>query len=87
MSINKKEIISQFGNNEKDTGSSSTQIALLSKRIAHLTEHLSRHKKDFGTRRSLLKLAGQRRRLLRYLLRKDPKRYQAILAELGIRGV
>ena len=87
MSINKNEIISQFASAEKDTGSTPVQIALLTKRIAHLTGHLNRHKKDYGTRRSLLKLAGQRRRLLKYLWRKNPGRYQEILKELKIRGI
>jgi small subunit ribosomal protein S15 len=87
MSVNKKEIISQFASTEKDTGSTPVQVALLTKRIAHLTDHLNRHKKDFGTRRSLLKLAGQRRRLLKYLRRNNPGKYLEILKELKIRGI
>ena len=81
----KREIIAEFGASEKDTGTSEVQIALLTSRITELTEHLKIHKKDHHTRRGLLKLVGQRRRLLRYLKRSDLERYRAVLAKLGLR--
>jgi len=81
----KKEIIEQFQAHEKDTGSVEVQVALLTERIKRLTEHLRAHRHDFHTRRGLLKLVGQRRRLLRYLSRTAPERYQALVAQLGLR--
>ncbi len=81
----KKEIIEQYKLSENDTGSSEVQIALLSSRIKYLTEHFKVHKKDHHSRRGLLKLVGQRRRLLKYLKNKDVERYQKIIKELGIR--
>lgn len=81
----KKEIIGKYKLNEKDTGSSEVQIALLSSRIKYLTEHFRIHKKDHHSRRGLLKLVGQRRRLLKYLKNKDVERYRKIIKELGIR--
>ena len=81
----KKEIINRFQVNEKDTGSSEVQIALLSSRIKYLTDHFKVHKKDHHSRRGLLKLVGQRRRLLNYLKRKDVDRYRTVIKELGIR--
>lgn len=81
----KREIIAEFGENEKDTGKPEVQIALLTNRITELTEHLKTHKKDHHSRRGLLKLVGQRRRLLRYLKRTDLERYRAVLAKLGLR--
>ncbi len=81
----KREIIDRFKLNEKDTGSSEVQIALLSSRINYLTEHFNVHKKDHHSRRGLLKLVGQRRRLLQYLKKKDVERYQNVIKELGIR--
>ena len=81
----KRDIIDRFKLNEKDTGSSEVQIALLSSRIKYLTEHFNVHKKDHHSRRGLLKLVGQRRRLLKYLKKKDVKRYQNVIKELGIR--
>jgi len=81
----KREVIAEFGENEKDTGTSEVQIALLTSRITELTEHLKIHKKDHHSRRGLLKLVGQRRRLLRYLKRTDLERYRAVLAKLGLR--
>jgi small subunit ribosomal protein S15 len=81
----KKEIIEKYKLNEKDTGSSEVQIALLSSRIKYLTEHFRIHKKDHHSRRGLLKLVGQRRRLLKYLKNKDVERYRKIIKELGIR--
>jgi len=70
---------------EKDTGSPEVQIALLSARIEYLTEHISRSKKDHHSRRGLLKLVGQRRRLLDYVKKKDVERYRAVISRLGLR--
>ena len=81
----KKEIIDRFKRSENDTGSSEVQIALLSSRIQYLTEHFKVHKKDHHSRRGLLKLVGQRRRLLKYVKSKDVERYRKIIKELGIR--
>ena len=81
----KREIISQFKLHEKDTGSPEVQIALLSNRIKYLTDHFKVHKKDHHSRRGLLKLVGQRRRLLNYLKRRDVNRYKDIIKELGLR--
>ncbi|MBW1804887.1 MAG: 30S ribosomal protein S15 [Deltaproteobacteria bacterium] len=81
----KKEIIDKFKLHGKDTGSPEVQIALLSNRITYLTEHFKLHKKDHHSRRGLLKLVGQRRKLLNYLKKSDVKRYQQIINELGIR--
>ena len=81
----KKEIVEQFKLHQNDTGSPEVQIALLSKRISYLTDHFKIHKKDHHSRRGLLKLVGQRRRLLNYLKRVDVTRYQNIIKELGIR--
>jgi small subunit ribosomal protein S15 len=81
----KKKIIEKFKENPKDTGSSSVQIALLSERIAYLTEHLKKHKKDFHSRRGLLMLVGRRRRLLSYLKKKDPQGYNGVLKELNLK--
>lgn len=81
----KKEIIERFKLHDKDTGSPEVQIALLSNRIKYLTEHFKVHKKDHHSRRGLLKLVGQRRRLLNYLKKKDIQRYKNVIRELGIR--
>ncbi len=81
----KREIIENFQTHGTDTGSPEVQIALLSSRIVYLTEHFKIHKKDHGSRRGLLKLVGQRRRLLDYLKRRDVGRYRKIIKELGIR--
>ncbi len=81
----KKEIIEKFKLHGKDTGSPEVQIALLSNRISYLTEHFKTHKKDHHSRRGLLKLVGQRRKLLNYLKKSDINRYQNIIKELGIR--
>ena len=81
----KKEIINQFQLHEKDTGSPEVQVAILSNRINMLTEHFKTHKKDHHSRRGLLKLVGQRRRLLNYLRKTDEKRYSSIIKELGLR--
>ena len=81
----KTQIISQFQKKEGDTASSEVQIALLSTRIAALTEHLKTFKKDHSSRLGLLKLVGQRRRLMRYLKRTNKESYNKLIAELGIR--
>ncbi len=81
----KKEIIDRFKLHGNDTGSAEVQIALLSNRISYLTEHFKIHKKDHHSRRGLLKLVGQRRKLLNYLKRSNLTRYQQIIRELGIR--
>jgi len=85
-SAKKQEIISKFAKNEKDTGSPEVQIALLTERIKILTEHLKKNKKDHSSRLGLLKLVGQRRRLLRYLRNKDYQRFVDIKTALGIRN-
>lgn len=81
----KSEIISSHRKHVTDTGSPEVQIALLSERINYLTEHFKRHVKDHHSRRGLLKLVGQRRRLLDYLRRRDFERYKEIIQKLGIR--
>ncbi|HLV60230.1 MAG TPA: 30S ribosomal protein S15 [Fredinandcohnia sp.] len=81
----KQEIVAKYARGENDTGSPEVQIALLSERIRYLTEHFQVHKKDHHSRRGLLKIVGQRRRLLDYLKRKDPNRYKAIIEDLGLR--
>jgi small subunit ribosomal protein S15 len=81
----KQEIVSKFGKNDTDTGSSAVQIALLSSRIAELTEHLKTFKKDHASRLGLLKLVGQRRRLMRYLKRTDRESYMKTIEALSIR--
>lgn len=81
----KLEIIGKHGRSQTDTGSPEVQVAMLSKRIADLTEHLRTHKKDHYSRRGLLKLVGQRRRFLNYLQREDLESYRALIKELGLR--
>ena len=81
----KEEIISNFRQHEKDTGSPEVQIALLSERITYLTDHFKTHKKDHHSRRGLLKLVSQRRHLLDYLKSSDIERYRKIIKTLGIR--
>jgi small subunit ribosomal protein S15 len=81
----KNETIEKHRNHESDTGSPEVQIALLSERISHLTEHLKIHKKDHHSRRGLLMLVGRRRRMLDYVKSIDVERYRAIIAELGLR--
>lgn len=88
MSFNsaaKKELIEKYQTHERDTGSPEVQIALLTKRINYLTEHLKVHKKDHHSRRGLLKMVGQRRGLLNYLRENDPSRYRVIVEKLGLR--
>ncbi|MCR5006757.1 MAG: 30S ribosomal protein S15 [Clostridiales bacterium] len=81
----KLEIIKEFGRSEGDTGSPEVQIALLTERINHLTEHLKTHKKDHHSRRGMLMLVGQRRGMLNYLRSKDIEAYRTLIARLGIR--
>ncbi len=83
--IDKQEVINQFKKKDGDTGSPEVQIALLTKRIKHLTEHLKEHKKDYHSRLGLLKLVGKRRRLLNYLKKKNIDGYRDLIGKLGIR--
>jgi len=83
--VAKQKIIEDNRSHDKDTGSSEVQIALLTSRIAHLTEHLKTHRKDFHSRRGLLMMAARRRKLLDYLKKNELKRYQAIVEKLGLR--
>ena len=85
QSEQKQEIIKKFQKNEKDTGSAEVQIALQTSRINYLTEHFKTHKKDHHSRRGLLKLVNQRRKLLDYLKQKNPDQYKLILKELNLR--
>ena len=82
---NKEEIIWEHRTHEGDTGSPEVQVAVLTRRIAHLTEHLREHKHDYHSRRGLLKMVGKRRRLLKYLQKKDVERYRSLIAKLGLR--
>ena len=81
----KKELFETYRINEADTGSPEVQIAILSERISYLTEHLKNNKKDHHSRRGLLKMVGQRRGLLNYLMKKDIERYRSIVERLGLR--
>jgi small subunit ribosomal protein S15 len=81
----KAELIKQFGANEKDTGSASVQVAILTERIKNLTGHFGKHKHDYHGKRGLMKLIGQRRRLLRYISASGPEKYQSLIKELGLR--
>ena len=81
----KKTVIEKFQIHDSDTGSPEVQIALLSERIIYLTEHFKTHKKDFHSRRGLLKLVGQRRRLLDYLKKNEFQRYKTVIGTLGLR--
>lgn len=83
--VEKKEIIAEHRLHEEDTGSTGVQVALLTQRINELTQHLQEHRKDHHSRRGLMQMVGQRRRLLRYLSREDPERYKALIANLGLR--
>ena len=85
MMREKSEVIKQFGRTEGDTGSPEVQIALLTERINHLTDHLRTHKKDHHSRRGLLKMVGQRKGLLRYMQKRDIEKYRELIAELGLR--
>jgi len=84
-SATKQQIVSQYGTTPTDTGSPEVQVALLTKRIQDLTEHLKMHKHDHHSRRGLLLLVGQRRRLLQYLQDKDIQRYRGLIERLGLR--
>lgn len=83
--VRKEEIVGQYQRHDGDTGSAEVQIALLTGRINHLTEHLKAHKKDHASRRGLLKMVGKRNSLLKYLARTDLTRYQQVIAALGLR--
>jgi small subunit ribosomal protein S15 len=83
--MEKIDIISEFGKNEKDTGSSCVQIALLTQRIKHLTEHLKTHKKDFHSRRGLVAMTNRRRKLLSYIKLNEPENYKEIIQKLNLR--
>lgn len=89
MSINlknKKEIVKKYGANEKDTGSAAVQIAMMSKKIAELTEHLKTNQKDFATKRGLLMMVGKRKRLLAYVKNQNLDEYRELIKKLKIRG-
>jgi len=81
----KRELAARFGANERDTGNTKVQVAILTERINHLTEHVREHQHDHHSRRGLLKLVGHRRRLLAYLHRTDLEGYRALIRELGLR--
>ena len=81
----KKELINEFKTHENDTGSPEVQVAVLTERIRNLTEHFKSHKKDHNSRRGLLMLVGQRKRLLAYLQKKDLNRYRTLIQQLGLR--
>jgi small subunit ribosomal protein S15 len=81
----KTELAAKFGRNEQDTGAAEVQIAMLTRRINHLTEHLREHKHDHHSRRGLLMLVGRRRRFLNYLQKKDLEGYRSLIRELGLR--
>lgn len=85
-SVNKESIIKEFQTHPNDTGSSEVQIAILSARISHLTDHLKTHRKDFHSRRGLVALASRRRKLLNYLKKHELGKYQTIIKQLSIRG-
>jgi small subunit ribosomal protein S15 len=82
---NKDEIIREYATRDGDTGSPEVQVALLTSRIQHLTEHMREHKHDFHSRRGLLQMVGRRRRLLKYLQKKDVERYRTLIGRLGLR--
>lgn len=81
----KAELIKEYAQKDGDTGSPEVQVAILTERIKNLTEHMKEHKHDFHSRRGLLMMVGQRRRLLKYLQRKDQSRYESVIERLGIR--
>jgi len=82
---NKQELVTKFGGDEKNTGKTEVQVAILTARINHLTKHFSEHKKDHASRRGLMKMVGKRRRLLKYLMKTDIERYRAVIKELNLR--
>jgi small subunit ribosomal protein S15 len=81
----KQELVKEYAQSDGDTGSPEVQVAILTERITHLTEHLKTHKKDFHSRRGLLMMVGQRRRLLDYVKRKNTSRYEDLIKRLGLR--
>ena len=83
---NKQEIIKKYGKNEKDSGSTAVQVALMSQKISELTEHLKSNQKDFATKRGLLMMVGKRKRLLSYLKSQNLDEYRDLIKKLGIRG-
>ena len=82
---NKEQIMQEYATHDGDTGSPEVQVAVLTTRIRHLTEHMREHKHDFHSRRGLLQMVGQRRRLLKYLQKKDVERYRTLIGRLGLR--
>jgi small subunit ribosomal protein S15 len=82
----KGEVIAEYRTHSNDVGSPEVQVAVLSKRVALLTEHLKEHKKDYSTRRGLLAMVSRRRRLLKYLMSRSPERYRTLIQSLGLRG-
>lgn len=82
---NKEELLQEYATHDGDTGSPEVQVALLSSRISHLTQHMQQHKHDFHTQRGLLMLVGKRRRLLKYLQSTDIERYRSLIGRLGLR--
>lgn len=82
---NKEQTIQEYRTHDEDTGSPEVQVAVLTRRIAHLTEHLRTHKHDYHSRRGLLKMVGKRRRLLNYLQKNDVERYRSLISRLGLR--
>lgn len=85
VNARKPDVIKEYQKHEKDCGSAEVQVALLTDRIRHLTEHLKSHKKDFASRRGLLMLVGRRTRLVNYIKRKDPEKYKDLIQRLGLR--
>ena len=83
---NKQEIVKTYGKNEKDTGSTAVQVAMMSQKISELTEHLKSNQKDFATKRGLLMMVGKRKRLLSYLKTQNLDEYRELIKKLGIRG-
>jgi small subunit ribosomal protein S15 len=83
----KSELVREFGQGDKDTGSAAVQVALMTEHIAQLTVHLNQHKKDFSSQRGLRRIVGLRRRILKYIKRRDLSAYKALLERLEIRGV
>jgi small subunit ribosomal protein S15 len=82
---NKDEVMKEYATHDGDTGSPEVQVAVLTSRIRHLTEHMREHKHDFHSRRGLLQMVGRRRRLLKYLQKKDVERYRSLIGRLGLR--
>jgi small subunit ribosomal protein S15 len=88
LTVEKKaDIVREFGQGDKDTGSAAVQVALMTERIEELTAHLNQHKKDFSSQRGLRRIVGQRRRILKYIKRRDVSAYKALIERLDIRGV